>query len=100
MMKQDSPVPPAPAARQAEDLSAEIIRSVEKLPADRVTCLRVSGNHYRCNWWSASSTAAYDNPQMHGLLVTTHRVRKSQFLNVTRGEGGLLIRELPVRFIP
>jgi hypothetical protein len=30
---------------------------------------------------------------MEGLLVTTHRVRKSRFLNVTKSLGGLVIIE-------
>jgi len=51
----------------------------------------VSGNHYRCNWWSPGDTDAYDNPQMGGLTVTTHRVRQSQFLRVTRSGAGLSI---------
>src|SRR4051812_38284329 len=36
------------------DLSAEIIKSVEKWPEDRVTCRRIGANSYRCNWWSAA----------------------------------------------
>ena len=75
------------------DLSAEIIKSVEKWPEDRVTCRRIGANTYRCNWWSAADKSSDDNPRMEGLLVTTHRVRKSRFLNVTKSLGGLVIIE-------
>jgi len=83
---------PAPEELTA-DLSAEIIKSVEKWPEDRVTCRHISGNNYRCNWWSAADNSRDDNPKMGGLLVTTHRVRQSRFLNVTRSIRGLVIVE-------
>ena len=76
-----------------EDLSAEIISTIERGRDERVTCKRISGNCYRCNWWAPQSLSGYDNPGMHGLLVTTHRVRRSRFLNVTRTEQGLLIED-------
>jgi len=85
-----APVKAAPEEPTA-DLSAEIIKSVEKWPEDRVTCRRVGANSYRCNWWSVADKSGDDNPRMEGLLVTTHRVRKSRFLNVTRSRGGLVI---------
>jgi len=90
-----APTPAAPArpAAASEDLSAEIARVVEKWPGDNVRCTRVTGNRYRCNWWAAENTGTYDNPGMAGLLVTTHRVRKSSFLTVTRGAAGLVITE-------
>jgi hypothetical protein len=73
------------------DLSQRIVAEVDKLPADRVTCRRISGNHYRCNWWAPQSALGYDNPSMEGLTVTTHRVRKSQCLRVTTSFKGLAI---------
>jgi len=79
--------------KKPADLSAEIARQVEKRPNDRVTCRRISGDTYRCNWWAPASISGYDNPAMAGLTVTTHRVRKSQCLNVTRASQELLIRE-------
>jgi hypothetical protein len=88
---------PAPLAGTGpgEDLSAEIALAVEKGPGDSVRCTRIWGSDYRCNWWAAEATGAYDNPGMGGLLVTTHRVRKSRFLRVTRagGAGGRLTIE-------
>ena len=77
--------------RGPEDLSAEIVKEIDRLPGDRVTCRWVAGNNYRCNWWAREGTAGYDNPGMRGLTVTTHRVRQSRFLNVTRGYRGLVI---------
>jgi hypothetical protein len=76
------------------DLSEEITRTVEKRPGDEVRCTRVSADTYRCNWWSQQPTGSYDNPSMAGLLVTTHRVRQSRFLHVTREAGRLVIREV------
>ena len=81
-------------ARQSvsEDLSAEIAKTVVKTPREQVTCRRVSNDHYRCNWWTLQDTGTYDNPGMHGLMVTTSRISQSQFLHVTRGSDGLQIR--------
>ena len=89
-----------PAPRQADgpggDLSTEIAAAVERWPGDSVRCTRVWGSDYRCNWWSAEPTGGYDNPAMGGLLVTTHRVRFSRFLRVTKAggaDGPLLIED-------
>ncbi len=82
------------APARAVDLCDEIIRTVEKWPGDEVRCTRVSVDGYRCNWWAAQSTREYDNPAMTGLLVTTHRVRTSRFLRVTKEGGRLVITEL------
>jgi hypothetical protein len=77
-----------------EDLSAEIARTVTRSAREQVTCRRISHNHYRCNWWTPEATGEYDNPQMQGLLVTTNRITKSQFLRVTRSAGGLEMENL------
>ena len=78
----------APRVTANEDLSAEIARSVPREPGDQVTCRRIAENHYRCNWWRAESLVGYDNPGMSGLLVTTSRISKSQFLRVTTAKQG------------
>jgi hypothetical protein len=89
--------PFAKPERQAADvdLSSEIAQSVAREFDERVTCRRVSGNSYRCNWWSPSRSKRYDNPRMEGLLVTTHVVSKSRFLNVTRVDQRLVINDVP-----
>jgi hypothetical protein len=71
------------------DLSAEIIRTIARAPDERVTCRRIDGSNYRCNWWGPQGRSAYDNPGMGGLLVTTHRVRRSAFFRVTETPEGL-----------
>jgi hypothetical protein len=95
MTKQQG-APEAPSARpkaDENDLSNEIVAHVEKQLGDVVKCRRIDGDNYRCNWWAAQATGTYDNPGMFGLLVTTHRVRKSQFLRVTRSDTrGLVIQ--------
>ena len=73
------------------DLSQRVVAEIDRLPADRVTCRRISGNNYRCNWWAPQGALGYDNPTMEGLTVTTHRVRRSQFLRVTTSFTGLVI---------
>ena len=91
-MRNDSFQTERPSEPSAQpDLSAEIIQSIAKDRQQRVTCVRVSGNNYRCNWWSPAPTKLYDNPQMRGLLVTTHVVTKSQFLNVVKIDNRLVI---------
>ena len=79
------------------DLSTEIVGTIEKSRDERVTCRRIFGNYYRCNWWAPQATGKYDNPEMVGLTVTTHRVRRSKWLHVTRSEAGLAIQTVPGR---
>jgi hypothetical protein len=74
------------------DLSAEIAATIDRDPGDRVRVTHIGGDSYRCNWWAPGDTAAYDNPTMYGLVVTTHVVRKSQFLSVSKVGDRLLIR--------
>jgi hypothetical protein len=76
------PTQPRPAADP--DLSGEIVRSIARNAREQVTCRRVGQNHYRCNWWSLQGTGEYDNPGMAGLLVTTSRISRSQFLRVIK----------------
>jgi hypothetical protein len=85
-------MPAATVVPVATDLSAEIAAAIEREPGDRVRVTWISGCNYRCNWWAPGNAAKYDNPSMTGLLITTHRVRKSRFLSVTKIGGGLLIK--------
>ena len=84
---------PAPKANQ-DDLSNEIAAHVERQQGDTVKVRRIDGDSYRCNWWAAQATGKYDNPGMFGLLVTTHRVRKSEFLRVTKSPTRGLVVEV------
>jgi hypothetical protein len=79
---------------QVADLSREIVKAVAKAAGETVTCRRISGNNYRCNWWSSMATESYDNPNMTGELVTTHRVSRSEMLRVTRSPKGLVIEKV------
>jgi|SRR5688500_18728056 hypothetical protein len=79
--------PPEPIV----DLSSAIAKQVEKRPSDRVTVRLIHGRNYRVNWWAPGDTRDYDNPAMFGPTVTTHHVRKSQFLRVTQTAKGLSI---------
>ena len=79
------------------DLSAQIEHAVRKDPLDRVKCVRVFDDNYRCNWWAppAEGTAGRDD-SVWGA-VATQRVRKSRFLNVTTVAGELVIKEMVSR---
>lgn len=76
---------------ESADLSKEIAKTLPCGPSERVTCRRIAGNLYRCNWWSPQNTDGYDNPAMVGLVVTTHRVSRSELLHVTKTAQGLVI---------
>ncbi len=78
-----------------KDLSNEILKVLTRAGNERITCRRVTGNHYRCNWWTPVATDRYDNPAMSGLTVTTHRISRSQFLHVTKTGDGIRITEAP-----
>lgn len=83
----------AEAQEKVVDLADEILKVLPRSRAERVTCRRITGNYYRCNWWAPEETDGYDNPRMTGMTVTTHRIHKSQMLHVTRGANGLDIRK-------
>jgi hypothetical protein len=94
-MPEVSGAEPAVSAKlPGEDLSAQIALAVERWPDDLVRCTRVGGSCYRCNWWSPDNRTSYDNPGMGGMMVTTHSVRMSRFLIVTKTYDGLQIRAL------
>jgi hypothetical protein len=76
------------------DFSDEVCRVIDRQPGDHVRCTFVGNSNYRCNWWAPQATGGYDNPAMGGLLVTTHRVRKSRLLRVTREGERLVIEEV------
>jgi hypothetical protein len=84
--------PPAvPALKPSGDLSGEIERAIDRQPLDRVRCVRVFGDYYRCNWW-APPTGKFDgNRAFDWAMATTHQVRKSDFLRATSNAGQLVI---------
>jgi hypothetical protein len=92
--RQNGPAFAAPEEQRVSDLSKEIVATIGKMGDERVTCRRIFANYYRCNWWAPQNTGSYDNPAMHGLTVTTHRVRRSEWLHVTRSATGLAIERV------
>ena len=88
---------PSKEPRREEDLSTEISQAIDRLPGDHVRCTFVGNGNYRCNWWAPQGTGGYDNPAMAGLLVTTHRVRKSRLLRASRDGERLVIEEVASR---
>jgi hypothetical protein len=81
----------AAAESPVSDLSAEIVRVLPREEGQVIKCRRINGDRYRCNWWGVLGTRGYDNPGMQGLLVTTHRVIKSQLVRARKDAGGLVI---------
>jgi hypothetical protein len=77
------------------DLTGQILSAVEREAGDVVRCTRVGRDTYRCNWWAPQEVVGMDNPGMPGRLFATHRVRKSQFLEVSRSQRGLHIHVVP-----
>ena len=77
------------------DLSTEIARAMPRAAGERVTCRWIAGNQYRCNWWAPADSADYDNPQMMGLTVTTHRVSRSQWVRVIKKGNRLVMDPAP-----
>jgi hypothetical protein len=95
-MRQEFFPEPSPPANIQSDLSVEITLTVKRQPGDEVRCVHVSGDKYRCNWWSPHKTDEYDNPKMcGGQLATTYRIRKSCFMRVTKIGERLTIVEMP-----
>ena len=76
------------------DLSRRIEQAVPRDPLDRVKCVRVFDDFYRCNWWAhPEGGVSGKNPSVWSV-VATQRVRKSQFLKAAIVAGELLIKEL------
>ena len=81
--------PPAEA-----DLSKRVERAVSKDPLDRVKCVRVYGDFYRCNWWNQTGDGVAPRHVSAWGEVAMQRVRKSRFLKVTVAAGELVITEV------
>ena len=83
----------SPSKRPANiDLSRQIEQMVERQPVDRVRCVRVFGDFYRCNWWSrrgGQTTRDYD----WGGLMTDH-VRLSRFFKATLSGEGIVLEHV------
>ena len=77
------PVSPAPQ----EDFAKLIEQTVEKKPEERVKCVRVFDNLYRCNWWLRGDDAAWGT-------LTPGKIVKSKFLRATSTSDGLLLDDL------
>lgn len=74
------------------DRAREIMSTLEREPGDRLTCVRVFGEFYRCNWWSTGVGPA-DPPMIRGLEVSTYRVRKSRLVKVTVADGHVRVED-------
>ena len=82
----------ATATAPGADRAAEILCTLEREPGDRLTCKRVFGDFYRCNWW-ATGTGSSDAHMIRGLEVSTYRVRKSRMVRATVAEGQLIVED-------
>ena len=96
------PVTVKKAAKRAAppaDYAGEILQQLEREPGDRVTCIHVFDDFYRCNWWVASDVPAgsgagsTDARTIPWLAGSTRRVRKSRFVRATFVEGRLIVQD-------
>ncbi len=85
--KAPKPAPPS------TDYAAEIVQKLAREPGDRVTCVRVFDDFYRCNWWTPSAGPA-DARAIPWLAGSVRRVRKSQFVRATFTQGRLVIEDV------
>ena len=85
---------PAPADRAAQDLSGEIERAVVREPLDRVRCVHLYDDHYRCNWWSPGIDEKLGLAQAEWASLAMHRVRKSRFIRARLEGEDLVIEEV------
>jgi len=83
---------PAPADRGPQDLSGEIERAVVREPLDRVRCVHLYDDHYRCNWWAPGIDEKHPGqPQAEWASLALHRVRKSRFITAHLSAGQLVM---------
>lgn len=86
---------PMPADKGPLDLSSEIERAVAREPQDRVRCVRVYDDHYRCNWWApgVDPAAGAKSATAEWASLAMHTVRKSRFITARLSGGELLMEE-------
>jgi hypothetical protein len=85
--------PVAKPKKSSGDLSSAIEQAVLREPMDRVRCVRVFGDFYRCNWWAPAS-AESKTPLAEWARQAAHRVRKSRFISAKETEGQLVMEEV------
>ena len=86
------PVKKAKPPRAEADYAHDILQKLEREPGDRVTCVRVFNDFYRCNWWAPAAGPAQPRV-LQWLIGSADRVRKSQFVRATLSEGHLVIED-------
>jgi len=87
-------VAPSGPGKPAGDLSREVERAVPREPQDRVRCVRVFGDRYRCNWWAPFGPSEARGPMAEWALTAMCRVRKSRFLRATTRGNRLTVEDL------
>jgi len=76
------------------DLSRQIELLIGREPHDRVKCVRVFHQFYRCNWWSPGVQPVKSNHAFMWETDANHTVRKSVFLIATTAAGGFTVSEV------
>jgi hypothetical protein len=87
-------VAPSGPGKPTGDLSREIERAVPREPQDRVKCVRVFGDRYRCNWWAPLGWDDVRGPRPEWAITAMCRVRKSRFLRATARGTRLTVEDL------
>ena len=94
LMPAGAAAPGSSAAGTNRDLSEEIGHAVARQPRDRVKCVRLFDDFYRCNWWVPGDDAG---PNRAAWADTaSSRIRQSRFLRATIHEGKLRVTEVAV----
>ena len=83
---------PSAEPKGPQDLSVEIEQAVAREPLDRVRCVHVYDDHYRCNWWAPAGDEGRA-AQSEWASLATQRVRKSRFITARLSAGQLVMEE-------
>ncbi len=86
-------VPGKARPKADEDHSRAIELAVARDPQDRVKCVRLYDDKYRCNWWAPSAVNPSTNRAFDWSTLSTHHVRESRFYTARMADEKLLILE-------
>lgn len=83
----ETPQVKSESSAAAEDLSRSIEQAMGKVAGERVRCVRVWGNFYRCNWWRSVG-------EDQTVGVVTNRIVASRFVRATSTPDGVKIDDV------
>jgi len=87
------PAPGKARPKADEDHSRAIELAVARGPLDRVKCVRLFDDKYRCNWWAPMAAHPSNNRAFDWSTLSTHHVRESRFITARMSDEKLEILE-------